>query len=374
MKQKVLFLANDITYFLSHRLPVAKAAQIAGYDIHVAAPFAGGWERIVSEAFSYHPIHMNRWGSQPLKELRSLWSVYQLFCRLKPDLVHMVTIKPVIYGGVMARVTGVQALVSSVSGLGFVFIRHGLLADITRYGASLAYRSALSHPHSRVIFQNPDDRMEFINRCLVAESKTVLIKGSGVDVNLFNVSPEPPGKITVVFPSRMLWDKGLCEYVEAARILHHEGVDARMVLVGNEEPGNPASASASQLRDWHDSGAIEWWGYREDMVAVLHGASIVCLPSYREGVPKALIEAAACGLPIVTTDVPGCREIVRHGFNGLLVPPRDSKSLAAALKCLIEDRELRLELGRHGRELAVAEFSVDQVVRKTLTVYHELLG
>lgn len=373
MTKRVLFLGNDTTYFLTHRLPLAKSALAAGYEVHVATPPADGIEIIRSHGLTYHPLQMSRWGGRPLQELRSLLSIYRLFRNLKPDLVHKVTIKPVIYGGLMARLTGVPAVISSVSGLGFIFLAQGFFAGIVREGVRVAYRLALAHPRSLVIFQNPDDREEFIKRGLVAADKTVIIKGSGVDVDLFTVTPEPQSAVTVIFPSRMLRDKGIEEFVEAAGMIRAKGVNARFALVGDTEPGNPASVPVSQLQNWHESGVVEWWGYRENMPHVLAQSHIVCLPSYREGVPKALIEAAACGRPIVTTDVPGCREIVRHGYNGLLVPARDSLSLMKALHTLILDPSLRKDFGAHGREMAVCEFSVDRVIRETLALYRDLL-
>ncbi len=371
--KRVLFIGNDVTYFLTHRLPMALGAREAGYEVHVAAPRADGVERIVAQGFQYHHIQLSRWGGHPMREFRSLCSIYRVLREVKPDLVHQVTIKPVIYGGLMARLAGRPAIVSAVSGLGFVFLQRGLLGGIVRNAARLAYKLAFAHRRIRVIFQNPDDRAEFIARGLVNAKKTVLIKGSGVNVKIFAASPEPQGAVTVVFPSRMLWDKGLREFVDAAGKLRSEGITARFALVGNEEPGNPASASTSQLQQWHDSGVVEWWGYRGDMSAVFAGAHLVCLPSYREGVPKALIEAAACGRAIVTTDVPGCREIVRDGWNGLLAPARDANALADALRSLIADAEKRAEFGERGRELAVAEFSVERVVQETLEVYRDLL-
>jgi len=253
---------------------MALGAREAGYEVHVAAPRADGVERIVAQGFQYHHIQLSRWGGHPMREFRSLCSIYRVLREVKPDLVHQVTIKPVIYGGLMARLAGRPAIVSAVSGLGFVFLQRGLLGGIVRNAARLAYKLAFAHRRIRVIFQNPDDRAEFIARGLVNAKKTVLIKGSGVNVRIFAASPEPQGAVTVVFPSRMLWDKGLREFVDAAGKLRSEGITARFALVGNEEPGNPASASTSQLQQWHDSGVVEWWGYRGDMFAVFAGAHL----------------------------------------------------------------------------------------------------
>lgn len=370
--KRLLFVGNDAKYFLTHRLPLANAAKSSGYDVHVAVPFSEDAEKISAHGFELHTIPLSRWGYNPFNEVRSLWSLYRLFRAISPDLTHQVTIKPVLYGSLTARLARVPATVNSVSGLGYVFLAKGFKACLVRLGVTLAYRIAFSHPRSRVIFQNPDDQYEFVRNRLVERDKTVLVKGSGVDMNEFTVTPEPDGVPVVLLASRMLWDKGVREFVDAARSLKENGINARFILAGDEEIGNPSTISNRQLKIWHESKMVEWWGHCDNMPQVIAQAHIVCLPSYREGVPKVLIEAAACGRPIVTTDVPGCREIVRQGENGLLVPVRDAGALAEALHKLIEDPDLRLRMGARGREIAAAEFSIEKIVGKILAVYKEL--
>jgi glycosyltransferase involved in cell wall biosynthesis len=244
-----------------------------------------------------------------------------------------------------------------------------IVRELVKLSCKLIFRCG----NQRVIFQNSDDRFLFIESQILPARKTVLIKGSGVDVRTHVPIPEPDGTPVVLFASRMLRDKGVVEFVEAARSLRSAGVHARFVLVGETDPGNPTTINAEQLRQWADSGDIELWGFRRNIQDVLAQSHIVCLPSLREGVPKILIEAAACGRAIVTTDVPGCREIVRQGENGLLVPVRDSRALADVLRQLIKDARLRADMGLRGREIAVQEFSIDRVVRETLGVYRDLL-
>ncbi len=304
----------------------------------------------------------------------SLFALYRLYNSLRPDLVHHVTIKPVLYGGTMARLARVPAVVNVVTGLGYVFISRGLKGWLLRNSVKLVYRLALNHPNSRVVFQNPDDRETFVRNGLVDASAAVLIKGSGVDVNEFSPTPEPLGRPLVLLASRLLWDKGVGEYVEAARRLREEGVKARFVLVGDSDFGNPAMVMKGQLEAWHRSGIVEWWGHRDNMSAVFAQAHVVCLPSYREGLPKVLIEGAACGRPIVATDVAGCREIVHDEHNGLLVRPRDAVALADALRRLIENPSDRQRMGLRGREIVMTEFSLAKVIGDTLAVYRELLG
>lgn len=374
-RPKLLFTVNDAGFFVSHRLPVALAARRAGYDVHVATAPGPGVAEIVANGFPHYPVPISRSGLNPLSEIRTVWALTRLYRRLRPDLVHLVTIKPVLYGGIAARLSRVPAVVAAVSGLGHVFIRRGSISALLRAPIKATYRLAMNHRRIRVIFQNPDDREEFVSGRVVGPNRTVLIKGSGVDIKMFAPTPEPDGPPIIILPARMLWPKGIGEFVDAATRLRKQRVAARFALVGESDKGNPTAIPLKQLEAWHNEGEIEWWGYRKDMPAVLAGTHIVCLPSYyREGVPKSLIEAAACARPIVATDVPGCREIARNGENAILVPPRDPEALAAALCRLIDDPDLRRRLGARGREIAVAEFLLDRVIADTLDVYRNLMA
>jgi glycosyltransferase involved in cell wall biosynthesis len=371
---RLLYVVNEAGFFLSHRLPLALAAARAGYDVHVATPDAPDAAAIREAGLTFHPVPFSRKGSDPLTELASLHSLYRLYRSLRPDLTHHVTIKPVLYGGIVARLTGIPAVVSAISGLGHVFIAQGWKARGLRALVRRIYKIALGHPNSKVIFQNPDDQRAFSMAKLIRPGSAVLIRGAGVDLTQFAPIPQAAGNLLVLFASRMLWTKGVGEFVEAASALRDSGVEARFVLAGRIDSGNPMTVPDDQLRKWNDNGAIEWWGQRDDMPEVFAQSHIVCLPtSYGEGVPKALIEAAACGRPIVATDVPGCREIVRHGDNGLLVPANDRTALANALRQLISDPALRERMGRRGREIAVQEFGLERVVAETLAVYRTLL-
>jgi len=370
--KRLLFVVNDASFFLMHLLPWARAARAEGYEIDVATPERDVSARIQEEGFSFHPIPMSRQGMLVWEELSTVTSLFRLYRMLRPDLVVHVTIKPVLYGGIIARLAKAPAVVNAVVGLGYVFVARGHKARLLRTFVKLAYRFALGHPNTRVIFQNPDDRAAFLKDGLVNEAATVLIKGVGVDTTQFAPIPQPDGIPLAVLASRMLWHKGVGEFVEAAQTLLASGVRARFVLVGDSDPGNPSSVSTEQLKAWQQSGAVEWWGHRMDMSEVFAKAHIICLPSYREGMPKVLIEAAACGRPIVATDAPGCREIVRHNENGLLVAVRDSAALANALRRLIEDPELRRHMGVRGRQIAEKEFCVEKVTNDLLAVHRDL--
>ncbi|HVC28989.1 MAG TPA: glycosyltransferase family 4 protein [Gammaproteobacteria bacterium] len=371
---RILYVVNDAGFFLSHRLPLAQAAHANGYEVHVATPGDDASKTISSHGYKFHAVPLARQSMNPLGDFKTFLCLFRLYKNIRPDIVHQVTIKPVIYGGLAARLAGVPAMVSALTGLGHIFVDHGLKAKILRSLAKVALRFSLNHRNSMVIFQNPDDRELFIQEGLLTVSNTKLIKGSGVDMVHFSPSEESLGIPLVVLASRMLWNKGVGVFVEAA-IMLRDRVHARFALVGDTDPGNPEAIPDTQLAAWKDRGVVEFWGWRSNMIEVCRQASIICLPSYYgEGVPRILIEAAACGRPIVTTDTPGCREIVRHGVNGLLVPPRDSSALAHALKQLLEDPESRKQMGRAAREIAVAEFSLEKVVSETLAVYRQLLA
>jgi glycosyltransferase involved in cell wall biosynthesis len=369
--RRLLFVVNDTAFFASHRLPVAVAARKAGYRVDLAALDLGRLDEIRAHGITYHRLAVDRTGLNPLRDVRLLCQLVRLIRAVRPTVMHTVTIKPVLYGGTAARLLKVPSLVSAVSGLGFVFMNDDPMTSLIRRGIGGLYRFALGHPNSCAIFQNPDDLRHLIDARLVASARTILIRGSGVDMSDFKPSPPPPGLPVVILPARLVWDKGVGEFVEAARLLRREGVTIRMALVG-ELPSHSRSVPRATIDAWLQEGIIEWWGYHADMPRVYAASHIVCLPSFREGVPRALIEAAACGRPIVTTDVPGCREVVEHGANGLLVPARDPIALAQALRLLARDSELRLAMGRRGRERAIADFSLDGVVAATLAIYERL--
>ena len=373
-RPKVLFVDNDVNTFYSYRVELARAARDTGFEVHIACPPGRSAQILESEGFQYYPVPMTRSGMKPWKELRTVLTLFRLYRKIEPDLVHHLRLKPVTYGGLAAYAARVPAVVGLLTGLGYVFTADTPKARILRKLVSFGCRTAFRHGNQRVIFQNGDDQSIFVDARILPAEKTVLIRGSGVDVQAFRPTPEPEGPPLVVLASRMLRDKGVVEFVEAATHLTAEKVRARFVLVGEVDPGNPTAISADQLRQWTNTGAVEWWGQQSDMQAVLAKSHIVCLPSLREGVPKILIEAAACGRAIVTTDAPGCREIVRHGENGLLVPVRDSRRLAEALRLLIENAPLRARMGLRGREIVVEEFSLERVVKETLNVYRELLA
>jgi len=294
---------------------------------------------------------------------------------VKPALAHHVTIKPVLYGSLLASLLRVPATVNALSGLGHVFSATGFIARARRFVVRGLYKLALNVKNSKVIVQNPDDLRELVGRGIIAASQAELIRGSGVDLAAFHPALEPVSRPVVVLPARMLRDKGIAEFVGAARQVHAAGVAAKFLLAGGLDPENPGHVSQGEIARYTQTGDVQWLGHVEDMPTLIRNASIVCLPSYyAEGVPKALLEAAACGKPIVTTDAAGCREVVRQRWNGLLVPPRDADALARALITLLSDATLRAQYGANSRKLAEQEFGVEAVAQRTLAIYRQLLG
>lgn len=371
-RKKLLFLVTEDWYFCSHRLPPARAAQDAGYDVVVATRVDLRGAEIMAEGFKLVPISLRRRSRNPFREMAAIAEIARIYRHERPDIVHHVALKPVLYGSLAALLVRRPAVVNALAGMGFLFTSSSLTAAVLRSAVSRIFRVLLNAGRSVLILQNPDDEAMLVSGGLVAPSRIRLIRGSGVDIERFAPTAEPVGTPVVLLASRMLWDKGVGEFVDAAGILRTRGVTARFVLVGDNDDDNPASIPDAKLRTWQDQGLVECWGHCDNMPSALAQAQIVCLPSYREGLPKALLEAAACARPLVATDVPGCREIVRHGENGLLVPPRDATRLADAIELLLFDRALRLKMGAKGRDMVELEFSEVKVAKETIAVYKEM--
>lgn len=376
MGRRVLIVVNAEWYFVSHRLALARALQTHGYDVVIAAGVERGADRVITgEHLRFVTLDLRRRSLGPLQEWRTLWALYRLYRKERPDLVHHVTIKPIVYGSLAAKAAGVPAIINAITGRGAAFAQPGLRGTVLRWTLLAACRFAFAGKRTRVVFQNPEDLESFVRRRIIPAGRSVLIRGAGVDVDLFRPAPVPDGAPIIVLASRLLWEKGIAEFVDASRRLKTRGVTCRFVLVGVPDDENPHAVPRDVLERWQAEGVVEWWGLRDDMPHVLQSATVVALPTtYPEGVPKILLEAAACGRPIVAADVPGCREIVVDGSNGLLVPPRNAEALADAIETLLRQPELRVRMGANGRDLAVAEFSESRTIAATLAVYRELLG
>jgi glycosyltransferase involved in cell wall biosynthesis len=371
----LLFVTNVAWFFISHRLPIARAAKAAGLDVHLASDFEdpGELAELEREGIVFHRLHMARSGLNPLEEVRSIWELGQVIQRLRPTVLHNVTSKPVVYGSCLARVLRVPLVVNAISGFGHVYgAQPG--RRLLRVLLDRAYALALGSPNVRVIVQNEADRAEVLRVCPGAHARVRLIRGSGVDLEVFRAQPEPPGIPTVLLPARLLRDKGIYEFAMAAAELKRAGVAARFVLAGRLDAANRSALTANEVRDLCASSGVEWMGEVRDMPHLYQASHLVCLPSYyREGVPKVLLEACACGRPIITTDTPGCRDVIDRGLNGLLVPARDAGALAAAISALVCAPERRRHMGAAARALAEREFGIERVIAQHLDIYRQLL-
>ena len=372
MKRVFLMVVNDPKYFLSHRLPIAKAASEKGYLVHIASIESPLAERVCELGFTYHKISLERGGINPIRELFALASFVRLLWRLRPDILHLVTTKPVLYGGIAARVSPVGGVVAAIAGLGSVYIASDLKSKVLSVVMSAMYRVALRSKKIKAIFQNPDDRNMIMKLSGLSADNTVLIRGSGVQLSSYPALCEPEGTVVVTFAGRLLRDKGVNEFIEAARLLREKKVNAVFQLVGDIDVGNPTSLTAAELEALSTGNDVLVEGYQSDVANVFANSHIVVLPSYREGLPKVLIEAAACARPVVTTDVPGCRDAIEPEETGLLVPVRDSVALAEAIERLILDADLRHRMGKAGRALAEREFTIEKVVNMHMDVYQTL--
>jgi len=370
---KLLFVVNVDWFFVSHRLPIALQALQQGYEVHLATTFTDHREELQRCGLHLHELPMDRGATGFWQAMGTFRLILQILRDVRPEVVHLVTVKPVVLGGIAARIARVPAVVAAVSGLGFVFLARGLRARVLRAGVVALYRIALGHRNIKVVFQNDADRQVLGALTGLAAGRSVVLRGSGVDLARFPVRPFPPEPpVTVVFAARLLRDKGIVEFVEAARQLRAQGLRARFLLAGAPDPQNAATVSQQEVDAWSAAGDVEPLGQRADMEQVLAAAHVVVLPSYREGLPKVLAEAAACGRPVITTDVPGCRDAIVPGVSGLLVPVRDGQALAAAIRKLVNDPGARRAMGAAGRQLAEREFALERIVQQHLELYREL--
>lgn len=372
-RPRLLFLITEDWYFWSHRLDLARAARDAGFEVSIATRVTDHGELIKREGFQLYPLRLERRSRHPLADFVAIWELIRLYQKVQPQLVHQVAMKPILYGSLAAWVAGIPAVINAFAGLGYAFTDQERRGGMLRFFLLHALKVAIRLSRSVAVFQNSEDRSYLVGKGVVRPERARIIAGSGVDTDRFVPGAPAAGAPVVLLASRMLWDKGVADFVRAAQLVKRQGIQARFVLVGRCDPHNPAAIPPSRLHAWVENGDIEWWGHRDDMPAVLASASLVVLPSFREGLPKVLLEASACGKPVIATDVPGCRAVVRHQSNGLLVPPRDPSALADAIVSLLADADRRSAMGQAGRDMVARDYSVSKIAGATLALYRELL-
>jgi len=371
--RKILFIVNVDWFFVSHRLPIAIEAINQGYEVHIATTLTDKLDLLEQNGLIVHSLDMHR-SRAGISTLYELWNFFSIMRSIGPDIVHLVTAKPLLLGGIAARLAGVPALVLAVSGLGIVFSSDSFKHKILRHMLRPFYYLAFGHKNYVAIFQNKDDLQSLLSWKVTSVKRSIIIYGSGVDLDICTYLPEPEGIPVVSFASRLLVDKGVEVFVRASEVLRNRGVNVRFWLIGEPDLGNANAVTKEQLRSWESSGFVELLGHREDISDLFSRSNIVILPSfYGEGLPKVLVEAAACGRAVITTDHPGCRDAIEPGKTGLLVPVRDPVGLADAISALIENSKRRQKMGELGRKRAESMFDIKQVVSKHIHVYKALL-
>jgi glycosyltransferase involved in cell wall biosynthesis len=371
---KLILFANTDWYLYNFRRSLALALCDAGHEVLLISPDGPYGEKLRALGLRWQPLPMDRRSLNPLREAMLLLHLIRLLRRERPDIVHGFTIKCAVYGSLAARLAGVPGRVNAVAGMGYVFISNSLKACVLRPIVRALLKLALGGRNARLILQNPDDVALFERARLVDPEQVRLILGSGVDCTRFAPDPQhvPGERIRVLLPARLLWDKGLAEYAQAARLLRERGVSADLLLAGDPDPGNPAAVPEADVRTWVAEGLLGWLGHVDDMPALFRSVDVVALPSYREGLPKGLIEAGASGCALIAADVPGCREVVEHEVDGLRVPMKDGTALAVAIERLVRDGTLRARLAAAARAKAMAQFDERIVIERTMDVYREL--
>lgn len=372
--RRLLYIVDEDSYFCSHRLDLARQAREAGFEISVGTHVERHSRKIQGEGFTLFPIRLRRGMQSLLDDIGSLLELMHLYRRVRPDIVHHVSLKQILFGATAARLTRMPAVVNAVTGLSYMSNEDTSHRRLLRAGLKPLLRWALSHPRSVVIFQNAGDCRDLVQAGVVRMSQALIIRGVGVDTSEFSPSPQADGEPVVILPARMRRDKGVVEFVEAAKILKQAGIEARFVLVGAIDTDHPSSLTETELARWEAEGVIEWWGHQDQMAKIFAASHIVVLPSYGgEKVPKVLLEAGSCARPIIATRVRGCTEIVKDGDNGLLVSPKDSRGLAQAIATLVQDKSLRDKMGARGREIVMKEFNAHHIAEETIAAYHWLL-
>lgn len=366
-KGKILFFVNVDWFFISHRLPLAKAAKENGYEVHLITKITNRRSELKKNGIIVHNIELTRSSREVLSSLRIIYQVYRILLKVRPRVIHLVTIKPVLLGGLAARIAGINKVIFSISGMGYVYTNENFLNNLNKFFLSYLYKLSFKQKEKKVIFQNKYDRSLISKLVNLDSTETILIKGSGVNLIQYNYRPLPEGVPIVLMASRMLKDKGVLEFVESAKRLKH--LNSRFVLVGEPDNQNIASLKEDQLVEWHKEGIIEYWGHKTDMNDILSMASIVVLPSYREGMPKVLLEASAIGRPIVTTDVPGCRDAIINNITGILVPPKNIEKLSETIKFLLGNKELMNKMSIQSRKHAESNYDIKEVIETHLMLY-----
>jgi len=371
--KKILYIINVDWFFISHFLPLGKEALKRGYAVHIACGITDKQEYLEALGFIVHPLQISRSGTSLLKELRTVAAIYKVIKSVKPDILELFTIKPVLYGGIVSKFFTIKKRIFYITGLGYVFVAKGFKGFVIRNIVKAMYKLAISGKNNTIVTENIFDK-ELINSLKAVDEKQIkIIKGAGVDLDQYKYVQEDNDNLKVTMACRLLKDKGIFEYIEAAKILKNRGLDVEFEIYGDIDIYNPATLRDEDLEKIKKEEFVTVHKFSNNIASVFAESNIVVLPSYREGLPKVLIEAAACGRAVVTTDVPGCRDAIEANITGVLCKVKSAKSLAKQMKRLILDQVLRNSMGKAGRKLAEKEFDITQVVKKHFEIYEQEL-
>jgi len=377
LQRTILIIVSNLGSFISNRLQIAILAKSKGYNVHVAfGEFGKGKKsKLINKGIKSHFLNMKRGFSNPFNEIFSLIKIYKLISKIKPDVLHLVTIKPYLFGGIVARITNTKAVISAVAGLGSLFIQKDIFSNFFRKSLYPLFKIAFGHKNQKIILQNKDDKKLLINWGVLKPSKAIILNGSGVNLSKFkNFKENKKKKPIITFIARLIHHKGILEFVSAAKHLNKIGIHARFWIVGEIDPENPSSLKKKDIDELKKNKFLEFKGYQKNMIKIYSKSNIICLPSYREGMSLTLLEASAAGRAIVTTNVPGCRDAIIPYKTGLLVPAKNAKVLANSLKYLIKNDDIRMKMGRKGRIFAKKNFDIKKIVVNHLIIYKDLLS
>lgn len=367
--KKILYVINVDWFYISHFLPVGLAGIKRGYEVHIACGITDKKEYLENLGFIVHPLSMSRSGIGVKTEIKTIIEMYKIIKTINPQVLEFFTIKPVLYGGIVSRFLKIPKKVFYITGLGYVFIAKGLKGFILRNIVKTLYKLSISGKNSSIITENIYDK-ELINSLnAVNDNQIKIIRGAGVDLSKYYYTEENNENIKVSMACRLLKDKGVLEYIEASKILKKKYLNVKFELYGDIDIYNPTSLTIEDVENIKKDGFVNLYGFSSDIAKVFCDSNIVVLPSYREGLPKVLIEAAACGRAVVTTDVPGCRDAIEPNVTGLLCEVKDTESLASMIEKLILDKDLRNSMGKEGRKLAQNEFDIKKVIEKHFEIY-----
>lgn len=377
MNKKILFVVNELNFFLSHRLSIAKEASRKGYLVHLAIENKK-LTKVEDEHlkdFQIHNYYVSRSNLNVIFEIYTFISLFLLIKRINPQLVHLITMKPIIYGGIINRILNIKSQVISVTGMGYIFInKQKLRIKILNFIVKNLLKFAINHKNQKIIVQNNSDLNEFLRVKKISDKNFILIPGSGVNLNLFNYVPENEKNNLIIMVCRLLKDKGVYEFIEAEKKIRNKNIKARFWLVGNIDLSNPSSLTSKDIEKIKEDSKVKFLGFRKDISRLYKYSNIAVLTSYREGFPKSLIEASACGRPIITTDVPGCRDSIINNVTGILINKKNSQQLCDAIELLLKNDTLRKKMGYQARINAENKYNINDVISKHMEIYNNLIN